>query len=212
MPKAAFCADCGAYVWVSRDGGCVFGHLKSQLRDHHDTEGPLPPLPGSSTPLLAPAKSIEPPPPPPTKVGEITTKHVDVLPRRAGAFATDWVIGQSLTYYAGRALATLLSGGAGGDLPFALLLVAAPVSLSVLYGYFFAFEATVGVTPGKALFGLRIVDSDGRRLSRVQALKRNVARIVDLILFGGVGLYLVSASPLRQRLGDRWGKTFVVRA
>ncbi len=212
MPKAAFCSECHGYVWVAPDGGCMNGHPGPCLRDFHDAVGPLPPLPGHTDSIPAPVPTYEPPPLPPTCVGAITADRVDILGRRAGAFALDWIIGQTLTYHVGRMLASALSGGATTSGAGVLWLVmTVPISLALLYGYFFAFEAALGFTPGKLIFRIRVVNSQGRRISCLQALKRNAARVVDLILWGGVGFALVSASPLRQRLGDRWGETFVVR-
>ena len=48
MPKAAFCSECGTYVWIARDGGCVSGHPRSCLRGECD----LPQDPMTGTPLL----------------------------------------------------------------------------------------------------------------------------------------------------------------
>lgn len=36
MPRAAYCSDCGRYVWIAKDGGCIAGHPRSSLRDEQD--------------------------------------------------------------------------------------------------------------------------------------------------------------------------------
>ncbi len=38
MPKAGWCAECGAYSWVAEDGSCVKGHDASQVSQVYETE------------------------------------------------------------------------------------------------------------------------------------------------------------------------------
>lgn len=83
---------------------------------------------------------------------------------------------------------------------------------SVIYlGYFTAFEATFGATPGKAMCRLRVVSADGGRLTVRAVLVRNVLRIVDalpvLYLLGGGSVIL---TPRSQRIGDLAAGTTVV--
>jgi hypothetical protein len=77
--------------------------------------------------------------------------------------------------------------------------------------YFTGLELLFGATAGKWLAGLRVTDLEGRTPPPWALLARNIARLVDWLPF----LYLVGgivalASPLRQRLGDRLGRTIVV--
>jgi len=69
-----------------------------------------------------------------------------------------------------------------------------------------------GQTVGKRIFGLRVMDAGGRRLSFGQIALRNLLRFVDglplLYLVGGVALVL---SKRCQRLGDMVAGTVVIR-
>lgn len=69
-----------------------------------------------------------------------------------------------------------------------------------------------GQTVGKKIVGLRSLSADGIRMTFVQAVIRNLARIIDLL----PGLYLVGGTsalldPHRRRLGDLAAGTIVVR-
>ena len=79
--------------------------------------------------------------------------------------------------------------------------------------YFVLLEGIAGATIGKFLTGIRVVNQDGTKLTWSASIVRNVARIVDA--FPYVVPYLVAAisvwaSPIQQRLGDRWANTVVV--
>jgi hypothetical protein len=45
VPRAAWCAKCRDYVWVTEDGGCSNGHGRPNLRGMYDPTPPLGPLP-----------------------------------------------------------------------------------------------------------------------------------------------------------------------
>jgi uncharacterized RDD family membrane protein YckC len=77
--------------------------------------------------------------------------------------------------------------------------------------YFGGLESAWGGTAGKRLVGLRVAMADGSTLTGRAVLIRTVCRLIDGILFYAVGAILVWASPRRQRLGDRWAGTVVVR-
>lgn len=77
--------------------------------------------------------------------------------------------------------------------------------------YFGGLESAWGGTVGKRIVGLRVAMADGGALTGRAVLVRTVCRLIDGILFYAVGAVLVWASPRRQRLGDRWAGTVVVR-
>ena len=85
----------------------------------------------------------------------------------------------------------------------------------VLYlGYFFLFEALVGSTPGKMIFGLWVRRIEGGRCSWLQAAVRTVARLIEVnpLLLGALPAAIaVLASKNRQRLGDMLAGTVVRR-
>jgi uncharacterized RDD family membrane protein YckC len=77
--------------------------------------------------------------------------------------------------------------------------------------YYIVCESASGMTLGKRIVGIRVVDEDGRQLTFGAALARNLLRVVDGLLFYLVGAVIALASPLGQRLGDRVAHTIVVR-
>jgi len=68
------------------------------------------------------------------------------------------------------------------------------------------------VTIGKLICGLRVVQVDGRPASMKGALIRDLAYNLDALFFGLIGYASMQKGPLRQRYGDVWGKTVVVKA
>lgn len=74
-----------------------------------------------------------------------------------------------------------------------------------------ALEGWIGRTIGKGLLGLQVVESSGTDITFRRALKR---RIIDPFDFGGFGVQALIAAgntSMRQRLGDLWAGTCVVR-
>ncbi len=68
-------------------------------------------------------------------------------------------------------------------------------------------------SPGKLICGLRVVNQDGYgRPSAMGALVRNLGYYIDGLFFGIVAQQVMSNNEMKQRLGDKWGKTVVVHA
>jgi hypothetical protein len=70
-----------------------------------------------------------------------------------------------------------------------------------------------GQTPGKRIFKLRVIKDSGRQITLVEAMTRNLLRIVDVL----PGMYLIGilsilVSSQRKRLGDMAAGTLVVHA
>jgi uncharacterized RDD family membrane protein YckC len=85
--------------------------------------------------------------------------------------------------------------------------------LAIWLVYAIVLEAAFGATPGKFAAGIRVVGTDGERITTSQAIVRNLARIIDA--FPWFFPYLLGAifvwnSQTRQRLGDRWANTVVI--
>ncbi|MFN0070803.1 MAG: RDD family protein [Chloroflexota bacterium] len=104
------------------------------------------------------------------------------------------------------------------DLPDWVTDLAGPGSLALLvlgvffawWGYFFMFEMVWnGQTPGKRLFGLRVVRRGGQSISAIASLVRNVVRAVDMFMF--LGLVVMIVDRQSRRLGDFAAATVVVR-
>jgi uncharacterized RDD family membrane protein YckC len=84
--------------------------------------------------------------------------------------------------------------------------------VAVYLGYFFVFEALIGSSPGKILFGLWVRRIEGGRCSWRQAAVRTLARLVEVnpLLLGAIpAAVAVLASRRRQRLGDMLAGTAV---
>jgi uncharacterized RDD family membrane protein YckC len=109
------------------------------------------------------------------------------------------VLGVSLSL--GRGTATLFLG-----------LVALAIFV-ITSGYFMLWEIVWnGQTPGKRLVGVRVIRENGYPIRPVDAVIRNLVRIVDwLPLFYGVGMLSMLLNPQSRRLGDFASGTIVVR-
>lgn len=83
---------------------------------------------------------------------------------------------------------------------------------ALMYGYFAAFEALWnGQTPGKRLVGLRVIGVTGRPITPMDAILRNLLRIVDSFpVIYAVGIVSVFLTERSQRLGDLVAGTVVV--
>ena len=81
------------------------------------------------------------------------------------------------------------------------------------WGYGFVFEMLWnGQTPGKRVFGLRVVKEGGYAIGPYDAMVRNLLRAADVLpLFYGVGLVSMLATTRLQRLGDIAAGTMVIR-
>jgi uncharacterized RDD family membrane protein YckC len=84
---------------------------------------------------------------------------------------------------------------------------------AITSGYFILFEIVwSGQTPGKRLLGLRVIRDSGYPLRPVDAVIRNVVRILDWLPLGyGVGVLVMLLNARSKRLGDFAAGTIVVR-
>ena len=112
-------------------------------------------------------------------------------------------------------IATLVCIPLAAKLPGPLSATARGVILVVIYlGYFFVQEAAWGATLGKRIFGLRVVQLDGRTAGWVASLWRTLLRLLEVnpVLFGAIpGGLAVTWSKRKQRLGDMLARTVVIR-
>jgi uncharacterized RDD family membrane protein YckC len=77
--------------------------------------------------------------------------------------------------------------------------------------YWIVPEWLAGTTLGKWACDLCVVKTNGNPITLAQAIKRNVARIVDAFGFYLVAFIAAQNNPNRQRLGDLWARTMVAR-
>lgn len=114
-------------------------------------------------------------------------------------------------------LVRLLGGGSGmrgGSLsPLALTLYFVG-QFAIIWGYYVLWEGLRdGQTPGKRLFGLRVVRDGGLAVDFPASVARNLLRAIDMQpgVFFGVGLVSAALSRQSRRLGDYVAGTVVVR-
>jgi uncharacterized RDD family membrane protein YckC len=107
-----------------------------------------------------------------------------------------------------------LIGGAGSGLSQAVFYL---LSFVVIFGYYVIFETlNHGRTPGKALAGLRVVQSGGQPVGFMSSALRTIVRLADgfIILtffLVPVGMVSILATGKNQRLGDLAAGTVVIR-
>jgi len=77
--------------------------------------------------------------------------------------------------------------------------------------YFPLMEGLRGATIGKSILGMRVVTESGESVGVARAFIRYLGWFLDGLFAGGIGYWSASNSPLRQRFGDKWAKTVVVR-
>lgn len=89
-----------------------------------------------------------------------------------------------------------------------------PVFGVMLFWFFFTvgLEHLVGATIGNILQNLKPVPKADPRvyLTFSQSFKRHLLDLVDLWLFGLLGIILIKNTKYHQRLGDLWAKTIVL--
>ncbi|MEO7993243.1 MAG: RDD family protein [bacterium] len=87
------------------------------------------------------------------------------------------------------------------------------VSSLIALSYYAVLEyRSGGLTPGKRLLRLRVVDYQGDPPTGSQVLLRNLLRIIDfMLILMGIELFVLFWSPRNQRLGDFAAGTVVVR-
>ena len=125
------------------------------------------------------------------------------LSARFYAFTLDWVIRLAIMYAAAMALA--FTGGIGVAFWFILF-------FALEWFYPVAFELTPsGATPGKRVFGLKVVMDNGLPVVPAASLTRNLLRVADFLPFF-YGFAIVSMLLRRdcKRLGDIAAATIVV--
>lgn len=105
-------------------------------------------------------------------------------------------------------------------LAFVLLLLAATISDVALIAalvalatagqlaYFVLTQRGGGRSPGKRLVGIRVVDADAEVPSTGAIAQRTIPLFVEY--FYVIALAAMLSSAYRQRLGDRWGHTYVI--
>jgi uncharacterized RDD family membrane protein YckC len=77
--------------------------------------------------------------------------------------------------------------------------------------YCLIMELLTGRTAGKMLFGLQVVAEQGRRAPAVRVVVRNLFRVIEVLPFFWILAFVMLLSRNRQRVGDLFARTIVVR-
>ncbi len=85
------------------------------------------------------------------------------------------------------------------------------IGLLASAAYHTLLEGIHGSSLGKMILGITVRRSDLGRCTIWPAFIRSVAMLVDGLFFGVIGAIAMSDSDTRQRVGDRWAKTVVIR-
>lgn len=82
----------------------------------------------------------------------------------------------------------------------------------IFWGYHVAFETWGrGQTPAKRIFGLRVIKDDGSPVGFLDAVVRNLVRVVDILPSSyAIGVVAIFLSKQHKRLGDMAAGTLVV--
>jgi uncharacterized RDD family membrane protein YckC len=146
----------------------------------------------------------------------VTTEKVPIAYRVAGVGARflAWLIDFAfmlLLFFVGGLVTWVLAVAAGGQLAVAATWMMVWV-FALVWGYFLLFEwLWSGQTPGKRLFGLRVIHTSGSALTFGGSALRNLVRFIDMMpAFYGVGAAAALCDRKARRLGDLAADTLVV--
>jgi uncharacterized RDD family membrane protein YckC len=80
----------------------------------------------------------------------------------------------------------------------------------IIYCYFILTEYFFQQTPGKMLFRLKVVKTDGSKITFIDIVKRHLLDPVEILLAPPIAFIAVCATKKHQRIGDLIAKTEVV--
>ena len=112
---------------------------------------------------------------------------------------------------------TAVGGRNSGDAAFGAFIITVILFVVALFaltlGYHLVFEIIWnGQTPGKRTVGIRVIRENGYPIRPVDAVIRNIVRIVDYLPFAyAIGVFTMLFNERARRLGDFAAGTIVVR-
>lgn len=112
-------------------------------------------------------------------------------------------------------LATIWFGGRlGGEINDQVMALAGYSSAAIVMAsgflYFTLFTGSCGQTPGKMLFGLKIVRVNDQEMTYGRACLRSLCWILSLLLFS-IGFLMIAFTPHKRGLHDMLAGTYVIR-
>ena len=175
----------------------------------HDTLTPLDPLPGGMASTLGVQRDVS----RPVEVG---------APARAGFWIrlAAWIVDIVCLFLATIVLAVLVlatiwfGGRLGGEINDQVMALAgysgAAIVMASGFLYFTLFVGSAGRTPGKTLFGLKIVGVNDQEMTYGRACLRSLCWILSLVLFS-VGFLMIAFTRQKRGLHDILAGTRVIR-
>jgi uncharacterized RDD family membrane protein YckC len=126
--------------------------------------------------------------------------------RRLAAFAIDF----GIVYLLAVTLVQPTSLFAGGGSVLDAVNLHHPLAIAAIFLLYFALpEAVFGQTPGKALLGVIVRDTEGRRVGIWAAILRNMFKLNDILLV--VEAFVLLSTDSNRRLGDLAAGTVVAK-
>ena len=155
-------------------------------------------------------------PPLDTRIRFVVPENIEFEHRLAGPFSRlpayllDLAIRIAIMF-AMLFVASFIGMAVGSFGAFGMVILLTWFAMEWFYGGFFETFWN-GQTPGKRAFGLRVVSLDGRPITAMQAILRNLLRAVDQqpVLTFQVGLFTSACNRKYQRLGDLAAGTIVI--
>ncbi len=130
----------------------------------------------------------------------------------------DFVVHNIASFLAGLLFSLILTIAAGGHPPTQVMqrlfqphyarFIAAILGL---FAYNVICTSISGITLGKLLLRMQVIQDDGSACRPKSAIIRELGCFVDAMFFGLVGYFAMREDPEQQRLGDEWADTIVCK-
>jgi uncharacterized RDD family membrane protein YckC len=135
---------------------------------------------------------------------------------RVLARVIDFVVHNIASFLAGLLFALILTIAAGGRPPAWVLqrifephFIRYASAILGLVAYNVICTSISGITLGKLLLRMQVIQDDGSPCRLKSAIIRELGYFVDTMFFGLVGYFAMREDPEQQRLGDEWAGTIV---
>ena len=145
-----------------------------------------------------------------TKNQRMENQNLGSLTKRIIAAVIDYSIILTVTFYM-----IFMFGTPSADNPETYEITGWKTFIPILFWFTYTviIEQFLGATLGNGIVGIKPIDISGfnRKPDFFQSMKRHLLDPIDLFFFGLVGIILITNSEKKQRLGDMWAKTIVIK-